>query len=325
MTRGETKVYATLRLTEPEVDHVDPAAKPVSPVQLMRDGTFDHGWYGKIQINDELFNHLIFNFDAGVRGIDIALDIEHQPERGAAGWFRRLYTNEGGGELWGEVEWTPQGRDLVESNIYKYLSIEYDLAYVDEEGVVHGPTMLGAALTNRPFIKNMRRATINLSETVDFEAFEEVEDAPELTEIALSEREEVLLSEVRQLRDDRRKLRLELRRLRVRNRLEEAKRQGKVTPAMEGWLAQLAEREDDTSLERVLATLPMRVRFEELGSAGGSEAEGDPTSALDTAVRDKLRQLREDDPDAAPTYADALAFVQREYPSLVGAYRRATR
>ncbi|MBM3216998.1 hypothetical protein FJZ36_19055, partial [Candidatus Poribacteria bacterium] len=253
-------VFAILNLSESMPSGGEPV---VSSVQLLRAGTFQHGWYGRIQINADLYDALIRNFDERARGIDVALDVEHQPEHGAAGWFRRLWTDPDGEELWGEVEWTSKGRELVEEGIFKYLSIEYDLAYVDESGVLRGPTMLGAALTNRPFLKQMREATINLSEP---DAFAEGEE----TEIALTDRESAFLSETVRLREENARLRAALARQRAESRLAEAKREGRVTPAMEGWLRELAEL-DDERFERVVRTLPVQVVFDEMGSAGEGE------------------------------------------------------
>jgi hypothetical protein len=336
MKPGNARVFGTVRLNETVATRGSQEGPPLSSVQLLRSGTFAHGWYGKLQVNGDLYAALVRNFKDRVRGVDIALDVEHQPEKGAAGWFRRLYTDNGGDELWGDVEWTAAGRELVEGNIFKYISIEYDLAYVDEEGVLHGPTMLGGALTNRPFIKNMREATIRWSEGDDADEPEEdtlpADGEPRERAVGLSERETALLSEVRRLGEETARLQAELRRERVERRLLDAKREGRVTPAMEGWLRELAEA-DFPRFERVLGTLPAVVRFGEFGSSAEGEhreAYADPTEALDAAVQERMRQLHEevDVPGRAPTeitYGAALALVQRERPELVRAYRERAR
>lgn len=290
-------LYTTLCLSE-AISSLPEEPSPVSSVQLLRSGTFHHGWYGKIRIDRSLYDVLIRNFNERVRGVDIALDVEHQPEHGAAGWFRRLYTDESGEALFGDVEWTPKGVALVGGREFKYLSMEYDLAYVDEEGVLRGPTMLGAALTNRPFIKRMREATLTFTEE------------PETLALA----EEGLLRELTRLRDENERLHATLLRERSAWRLAEAKRQGRVTPAMEGWLQELAET-DPERFERILASLPVFVPFGEIGS---SSEESDPVALLDEAVRAKMRASR-------LSYGEALAAVQTENPELIAAYRAATR
>jgi len=317
MKQRTANLYATVSLSEAmPTGPVVGATPPVSSVQLLRAGTFEHGWYGKIRIDSELYDALIRNFDERVRGVDIALDVEHQPEEGAAGWFRRLFTDDNGETLWGEVEWTPKGLALVGGKVFKYLSMEYDLAYVDEEGVLRGPTMLGAALTNRPFLKRMREATVKFFDP------EEEEDLPEIT---LTEGEETLLREVTRLREENRQLAATLARERAAVRLAEARREGRVTPAMEGWLRELAEN-DPARFDRVLASLPVAVPF---GEFGFSAEESDPVAALDATVRAKMREMeaaaRRDGSPRTVSYAEALAQVQAEQPELVAAYRAVTR
>ncbi|MBM3216435.1 hypothetical protein FJZ36_16160, partial [Candidatus Poribacteria bacterium] len=185
-----------------------------------------------------------------------------------------------------------------------------------ESGVLRGPTMLGAALTNRPFLKQMREATINLSEP---DAFAEEEE----TEIALTDQERAFLSETVRQREENARLRAALARQRAESRLAEAKREGRVTPAMEGWLRELAEL-DDERFERVVRTLPVQVVFDEMGSAGEGEV-SDPCAALDEAVSRRLLALRGEDPSREVSYGEALGVVQREQPELVTAYRRAAR
>src|SRR5690606_27481073 len=101
------------------------------------------------------------HFYAGVLGIDLAVDQEHDPSGGAAGWFRELHKR--GNELWAEIEWTPLGAQLVRDQVYRYFSIDYLTVHInDETGVKTPNVMQGGALTNRPFIKGM--APVMLSE-----------------------------------------------------------------------------------------------------------------------------------------------------------------
>ena len=300
------RFFASLALNE-RVGGESP--KLVSSVQLLRKGVFQHAWHGSLEIDDGLFASLIRNFDADARGIDIALDVEHMPDLGAAGWFRRLFTDNSESELWGDVEWTPAGRKLVEESAFKYLSIEYDLEYADEEGGSHGPTMLGAALTNRPFIKRMRAASFRFAEPLNDPGM-----------ILLTEQERRLHSELARLDAEKARLEMELRKASVERVLSEGKRKGRVSPAMESWLEELAEKEGVERLRAVLETLPQQIDFSEIGSPGGAQ----PTSAADAlheAVNAEMRRMREENPDANPSYADALAAVESRQPSLVEAYK----
>ena len=151
-------------ITEITLDESGDDDKPViSTEQILRKGTFEHPMYGKLQFDDELFDKLIGNFNKNVRKVDIAVDVEHRPEEGAAGWFRKLFKKDDG--LYAEIEWTEKGVELIKGKIYKYMSADYTPNYIDPEtGKQYGPTLLGAALTNRPFVKGMK--PVNLS---DFE------------------------------------------------------------------------------------------------------------------------------------------------------------
>lgn len=131
-------------------------------IQVLRPGTWKHDEYGKLDFTEPLFERLIKNFDNNVRKIDLAIDAEHKPEEGACGWVKKL-ENRGKDGLWALVEWTSRGMKFVSDGIYKYISIEYDPKWKDEEtGRTYKDVMFGAALTNRPFIKGM--APVNLSE-----------------------------------------------------------------------------------------------------------------------------------------------------------------
>lgn len=124
-------------------------------IQLLRVGTFFHE--GKpIIVTKKDLKTMIVNFDEGVRGIDLMLDFSHDSHKEAAAWFETLYLSEDGKELWGKVEWTEDGGDAVRKKKYRYISADFNFAYVDNETLKdHGPTLLGAGLTNRPVVKKM--------------------------------------------------------------------------------------------------------------------------------------------------------------------------
>lgn len=146
------------------------AGKHTSWIQLAKTGTFTDPRYGKFTITLKMYDTWERNFAAlsspevGRRGIP--LDFDHMPEkRGeteAAGWIVKLErrTVDGKPTLWGLVEWTQIGLDAVKEGRYVYISPSYAENYVDEEGKQHGTHLVGAALTNRPFLT---MATISLS------------------------------------------------------------------------------------------------------------------------------------------------------------------
>ena len=134
-------------------------------VQLFRPGKWAHPEYGTLNLTAKHFDGFVRNFDENVRGIDLAVDQEHSPELGAAGWFRKIQ-NRGEDGLWALIEWTKTGIKMIKENLYRYLSAEFDYKWENEEnGKKFTNVLFGAALTNRPFIKGM--APINLSEYVE--------------------------------------------------------------------------------------------------------------------------------------------------------------
>lgn len=87
------------------------------------------------------------------RGLDLAIDINHAidlkapkgDDAPAVGWIGATSLNEAG-EIWGDVEWTDQGRALLAEKKYRYLSPVF---YYDEK-TMDIRAIAGAALTNRP-------------------------------------------------------------------------------------------------------------------------------------------------------------------------------
>lgn len=133
-------------------------------VQLFRTGTFYHSEYGKFDITRAVLQDLKKNFDAQVRGIDLAIDYKHENEDIAAGWIKDIQLSDDGQELWADVDWTKRGQAVLSEKEFRYLSPEFTFQYEDNETLKKfGPTLLGAGLTNRPTIKKMA-PVVELSE-----------------------------------------------------------------------------------------------------------------------------------------------------------------
>jgi phage I-like protein len=166
--------------------------KATSEVQIAKTGIFKDPRYGTFAITLKDFSKWIANFNSlsktdGREGIPV--DVDHSPEkRGdteAAGWITSIGVR--GNELWAQVEWNTLGQDLVKDRRYVYLSPSYVQDYKDETGKSHGTTLIGVALTNRPFLT---MATVSLSKSNFAEEVEDQEkpytqeEMPELTKIA---------------------------------------------------------------------------------------------------------------------------------------------
>lgn len=138
-------------------------------LEIMRVGSWKHPLYGDLVITNTTLDEIIKHFEDNVRGIDVAIDLEHRGTayKGAAvGWIKKL--KKMGTKLLATVDWTQLGKEKIASGEYKYFSPEYQEKYVDNEtGKVYNNVLLGGGLTNKPFIKKM--APVLLSEEVSNE------------------------------------------------------------------------------------------------------------------------------------------------------------
>ena len=129
-------------------------------IEILRTGSWNHPEYGKFTVKEADLDQFISNFASNVRGVDLAIDQAHDPDKGAAGWFKKLFkqeTEDHGTALFATIEWTAWGKELVENKIFRYISPEFAFKYKDDEtGKTTKNVLFGAALTNRPFIKGMQ-------------------------------------------------------------------------------------------------------------------------------------------------------------------------
>jgi len=124
-------------------------------IQLLRIGTFNDS-FGEITIDINDLESMVKNFDDKVRRVDIAMDIGHDTQGEAIAWLKRLYIVNNS-ELWSSVEYTPNGKRLIDERSFRYVSAEFAFEYTDNEtGATFGPTIFGCAATNRPFVKDMQ-------------------------------------------------------------------------------------------------------------------------------------------------------------------------
>jgi len=130
-----------------------------SVVTITRTGTFHDPRYGEFDITRQMLLAMVRNFEAGVYGQEVVIDVSHRPEDGAAGFVRRLFLS--GNKLRAEIEWTDYGIESVTKKGFIYLSAEFHEDWKDnEQRKAHGPTLLGAALTTRPVIKGLDKVEL---------------------------------------------------------------------------------------------------------------------------------------------------------------------
>lgn len=168
-----------------------------SVIQILRTGDFHHKRYGQFAITPEVMDSMIANFPGPDR---IPLDYNHgsldsNPEKSkAAGWIKRVYREEsedGQPRLMAEVGFTEQARRHVVEGEFRYISPEFTFNRINTQtGAQQGPTLLAAALTNRPFLQHMMPITLNEDGWI-----EDQMNKDDLKEVKLSEKIESTLQE----------------------------------------------------------------------------------------------------------------------------------
>lgn len=124
-------------------------------------GEYKHPLYGKITMTVEKAKAFAQNVIHKVRGIDIAIDYGHDSGGEAAGWVTSAEAR--GDGLWLFVEWTQEAAAKIRGGQFRYFSPEYvDKWTHPKTGEKFTDVLLGGALTNRPFLKDIM--PVNLSE-----------------------------------------------------------------------------------------------------------------------------------------------------------------
>lgn len=131
-------------------------------------GKYVHPVLGEINITMDKASRFADNVKQKVRGIDPSINYNHNNEDKAAGWVKDAQVRSDG--LWLFVEWVKAAAEAIKNKEYKYFSAEYTDEWDNTQGSTIQDVILGGALTNRPFMKNL--VPINLSESVIENAFD---------------------------------------------------------------------------------------------------------------------------------------------------------
>ncbi len=118
----------------------------------------------ELPITVDDFRNMVTNYNSRVTKNAIFMDYDHE-RRDNAGVIKGLSLKNNDTELWANVEWNSMGKEDILDKRFVYVSAEIHFNYKDNETrQEHGPTLLGAALTNRPFVRGMA-PVIQLSES----------------------------------------------------------------------------------------------------------------------------------------------------------------
>lgn len=143
--------------------------KPASSwVHALPIGSYSHPIFGNIKITVERAKKFADSVVSKVRGIDPSINYNHNNEDVAAGWVKNAEARDNG--VWLFVEWTSDAAKKIKDKAYRYFSAEYADEWDHPEGGKFADVIMGGALTNRPFMKNL--VPLNLSEATVDNAFE---------------------------------------------------------------------------------------------------------------------------------------------------------
>lgn len=134
-------------------------------IEIARVAEGEHAAYGKISITEETLEAFKNNFESKVTGIDLAVNEDHLKNE-AFGWYKDVFLSFDKQILYGQIDWNTKGTTALSEKEYRYFSPEFRFNYVHPHtGVEHGPTLLGGALTNYPFLKMDAITQLNNKQT----------------------------------------------------------------------------------------------------------------------------------------------------------------
>ena len=127
--------------------------KNVGLAQLLPKGKFKHPIFGELNFTEEKFDNAIKNFKAGVPKKSIVINFNHNIHGSiptAAGWFVSLEKNDK--FLDAKFDFTDEAAQMIRDKKFKFVSAEVTEDFTDNQGGKHGFTVVGAGVTNTPFM-----------------------------------------------------------------------------------------------------------------------------------------------------------------------------
>jgi hypothetical protein len=120
-------------------------------------GTWEHPWYGEMVFDEAVAKTAIANFELGVCAYDPGLFVGHVNigARPAVGFLEKMLIHDNC--LWGLYAAVDEKTYMaVKRQQYRYSSMEIDMNYHNPRTRKdYGPTIVGCALTNEPFLTEM--------------------------------------------------------------------------------------------------------------------------------------------------------------------------
>lgn len=220
---GDKWIKITSEMTNKKVDKIKREcytleldkgfSESTNEIQIMPTGEWKHDQYGDIKIDSDDIESFKQHYEEGIRK-DIPITAGHSQigeELPAIGWFTKLI-NKGSEGLWGVVEWTEKGKELLKDKAFKYFSPEFHDEYEDPEThESYQNILVGGALTNKPYFKGLPQVTLseffsklnnNSKMQKHNEEEEKKEGEEELTEEEKKKKEEELKAKKEEEKED---------------------------------------------------------------------------------------------------------------------------
>ena len=152
-------------------------------INVVPTGKWMHPVYGEMEITSADIAEFVQNFKDKVR-LDLPITAGHDNgmsggELPAIGWFTDLI-DRGVNGLNAVVKWTDVGKRLLQEGAFKYFSPEFYEEYADPEtGEVRHHVLVGGALTNKPYFKELE-PVVAFSEPAIMNQFNEPMDLKDI-------------------------------------------------------------------------------------------------------------------------------------------------
>jgi len=119
--------------------------------------------YRDVKINKKDLEMCVENFEKNILKLhpnELQVNYSHNSHERAAGWIEELRVS--GKHLEAKIRWTPNAKQIIEDEEFRFFSAEWSPSWQDvETQEVHQCTLLGAALTNIPFVPGMKAVALS--------------------------------------------------------------------------------------------------------------------------------------------------------------------
>ena len=161
MPKGKIKnrfIFSQLKFGDKEFSQNEPielitTAKQTSPV------------YGDFSYTKEELQEMVDAFNEDVRGVEVAVDINHSDDGKAYAWIQpksmfvaKSKNSKSEYSIYAVLyKYTPEGEELLSTGAYRYVSLEigYFERFIDGVKEAFNNVIYGLAITNRPVIKGL--------------------------------------------------------------------------------------------------------------------------------------------------------------------------